>query len=81
VLRGNGDGSFGTAESLETGGDTTSVTSADFDDDGAPDLAIANSADDDVSIFLDVSRTRGPARGSALERGRHSEPLGLLVSK
>jgi len=45
---------------FETGGDTTSVTSADFDDDGAPDLAIANSADDDVSIFLNVSRTRGP---------------------
>ncbi len=52
VLLGKGDGSFKTAQSFGAGGDPTSVTVADFNGDGVPDLAVANYYTNNVSVLL-----------------------------
>ncbi|HXD92980.1 MAG TPA: FG-GAP-like repeat-containing protein [Bacteroidia bacterium] len=62
VLLGNGTGSFGSANNYTTGTGTVttnphSVISADIDNDGKPDLAVANSATNDVAIFLNTLPT------------------------
>ncbi|MGE0453570.1 MAG: FG-GAP-like repeat-containing protein [Vicinamibacteria bacterium] len=52
VLRGNGDGSFGLAQSFTAGRGVVGTAVADFDRDGKPDLAVANYSADSVSILL-----------------------------
>jgi hypothetical protein len=42
ILAGNGDGTFKTGGTFEAGVDSNSIVSADFNNDGIPDLAIAN---------------------------------------
>lgn len=42
ILLGNGDGTFKTGGTFETGVDSNSIVSADFNNDGIPDLAVAN---------------------------------------
>lgn len=53
-LPGNGDGTFGSVASLDTGAPAgaTSVTTGDFNGDGVLDLAVTNELGDSVSIFL-----------------------------
>lgn len=54
IFLGNGDGTFTTGATLQyaTGKSPVWVATGDFDGDGNQDLAIANHADDTVSIFL-----------------------------
>jgi hypothetical protein len=55
VALGNGDGTFGAARFIRVGTGHTgpsSVASADFDGDEDADLAVSNSATDDVSVML-----------------------------
>jgi FG-GAP-like repeat/FG-GAP repeat len=52
TLLGNGAGHFGAARSFRAGGYPLSVAVGDFNGDGRQDLAVANSATDDVSILL-----------------------------
>jgi hypothetical protein len=52
VLLGEGDGTFGTAEHLTAGIYTSSVAVGDFDGDGRPDLATANTGSNNVSVLL-----------------------------
>lgn len=53
ILKGNGDGTFVVPAPLVTVGTEPSfVVTADFNQDGNPDLAVANSADGTVSILL-----------------------------
>ena len=55
VRLGNGDGTFGSPRFYRVGSGHTgpsAVTSADFDSDGKADLAVSNSASDDVSVML-----------------------------
>jgi hypothetical protein len=52
VLLGNGDGTFRPRRDFATGSEPFSVTSADFNFDGKPDLAIANFSSNTVSIFV-----------------------------
>ena len=56
VLFGNGDGSFKTATQYSTGASSgpSSVVVGDFNDDGMPDLATADSGNGDVSVLLNI---------------------------
>ena len=54
VLLGDGTGGFGakTDFALADGASPRSITSADFDGDGAPDLAVENCWSNDVSVLV-----------------------------
>jgi hypothetical protein len=53
ILLGNGDGTFQAPVSYSTGtGSASFVAVGDFNNDGAPDLAVANAGTDSVSILL-----------------------------
>ena len=53
ILLGNGDGTLGAPVSYATGATAAaSLAVGDFNEDGAPDLAVANGAADSVSILL-----------------------------
>jgi len=52
ILLGDGTGHFSAARSFAAGGYPISVAVGDFNGDGRQDLAVANSASDDVSILL-----------------------------
>lgn len=53
ILLGNGDGTFQAPVSYSTGATAiASLAVGDFNEDGAPDLAVANGAADSVSILL-----------------------------
>ena len=58
VLLGNGDGTFTAATNspLATGQAPTSVTIADFNADGNPDIAVTDPQTDSVSVFLGVGQ-------------------------
>ena len=56
VLLGNGDGTFGDPHVFRTGGDAGfGVAAADFNGDGRPDLAVANTFSNDVRVLLNTS--------------------------
>ena len=51
--------SFAAQQTFTTGTGPDSVTAADVDGDGKPDLAVANNDDSTVSVLLDTPRWRG----------------------
>ena len=52
VLLGNGDGSFTAKSTVSVGKEPQSVTVGDFNNDGIPDLVVANNGDSTVSVLL-----------------------------
>lgn len=52
VFPSNGDGTFGIQQRFGAGFFSEGVAAGDLDGDGLPDLAVANSASDDVSVLL-----------------------------
>ncbi len=52
ILRGTGDGSFGSPVTFEVGGTPCWVAVGDFNRDGRPDLAVVNHEDGTVSVLL-----------------------------
>jgi len=62
---GNGAGGLGTASQLDTGNAPQSIAIADFDEDGMPDLAVANQHGDSISILLNTSTAAGTAAFAA----------------
>jgi hypothetical protein len=52
VLLGKGDGTFGAATTYAAGRGPTGVAVGDLDDDGKPDLAVANQDGNEVSVLL-----------------------------
>ncbi len=52
MLLGNGDGSFQVPRTFAVGVSPRSVVVGDFNGDGLPDLAVANSGSDNVSLLL-----------------------------
>jgi len=52
IMLGSGNGSFLSAEMYTVGGNLRRVTVADFDKDGLPDLAFANSTTSAISVLL-----------------------------
>jgi hypothetical protein len=54
VLLGTGTGSFGLSSSFSVGSSPRSVTAADFNGDGRPDLAVANFNSDNVSVRINA---------------------------
>lgn len=80
VLLGDGLGGFAPAASgpLTTGNAPQSVVVGDFNADGIPDLAVANSGDGSVSFFLGSnSGVFSPAAGSPFQTG--TQPVALAV--
>ncbi len=53
LFQGNGDGTFSTATVYGSGGSPYSITSGDFNRDGAPDLAIVDG--DNLRVFLNLT--------------------------
>lgn len=58
LLYGNGDGTFQAPIVFGTGSEAYSAAVGDFNNDGAPDLAIANGISDTVSILLNTEGTK-----------------------
>jgi len=54
VMRGNGDGTFGTLTPYAVGNDALAVAVADLNNDGANDLVTANAQDNTVSVLLNA---------------------------
>jgi len=54
ILLGNGNGAFSAAtpSTIDTQTNPAAILSADFNNDGVPDLAVANEGSDSVSVFL-----------------------------
>ena len=52
ILLSNGSGGYNAPAELTTGNSPFSVAAGDFDEDGKPDLAVSNFADNTVSLFL-----------------------------
>src|SRR5204863_8854726 len=57
LLLGNGDGTFQSQITLATGNHPYSVTVGDLDGDGKPDMAVLNSAAENVSVFLNRTQS------------------------
>src|SRR5262249_36243272 len=56
VFLGNGDGTFGAGHVFRTGGDAGfGVAAGDFNGDGRPDLAVANTFSNDVRVLLNTT--------------------------
>jgi hypothetical protein len=72
ILLGNGNGAFSTGANFQyaTGTDPVWVSTADFNSDGIPDLAVANNGSNTVSIFL------GNGNGTFTEATNPQVPAG-----
>jgi hypothetical protein len=62
VLLGNGDGTFRASVNYAAGSNPVFVAVGDFNGDGKPDLAVANSGSNNVTIFLNT--TPGSAKAA-----------------
>src|SRR5262249_54099770 len=68
VFTGTGTGTFGAASTFTVGAQPNGITNADFNNDGKPDLATANSASgaNSVTVLLNTTTTLAtPATASA----------------
>jgi hypothetical protein len=71
LLPGNGDGTFGDAETFATDGlAPVGIAAGDFTGSGTPDLAVANHTSDTVGILLNGSEAGRDAAARAAVRGR-----------
>ena len=70
-----GNGTFGAAQSFGAGTAPTSITVADFNIDGIPDLAVASSGDNAVSLLLGIG---GGAFGPNLELTVGTDPVSIV---
>ncbi len=59
---------FATQQTFATGSDPFSVTAADINGDGKPDLVVANSASNTVSVLLNTTLRAPPRRPSPPSR-------------
>jgi hypothetical protein len=67
VFSGNGDGTFAAPpDNFQTGGDPFGVAAGDFNSDGRPDLALANTIGDNVGVLLNSSARTAAATLTAL---------------
>jgi hypothetical protein len=81
VLLGNGDGTFQDPVSFTTGARLpVSVAVGDFNGDGWPDLAVANSASNNVSILLNDSNWPMSPRGAPGRGAGQGLPKDALAS-
>jgi len=63
VLPGNGDGTFAPRTEYATNSNSQSVAVGDFNEDGRPDLALANNGNNAVSVLLNTTPAGGPGGG------------------
>ena len=76
ILLGTGTGAFGAATNFLVGTNPLSVAAADFNGDGRPDLAVANSSSFNVSILLG---TGTGTFGAATNFAAGTEPRSVAV--
>jgi hypothetical protein len=78
VLLGTGSGTFGPATDYPVGGRPLSVTTADLNEDGRLDLAVANALDSTVSVLIgNGDGTFGAATAFSLGASNPQLPWGL----
>lgn len=77
VLLGTGTGTFQTATNYSVGTNPTSVAVGDFNGDGKPDLAVANSGSNDVRVLL---ATGTGSFQAALSFSVGASPLSVAVA-
>ena len=81
VLLGQGDGTFGTAQSVAVGSGPVSVAVGDLNGDGPPDLVTANSRSNDVSVLLGYGDgTFGTAQSFAVSGMPGRSPISVAVA-
>ena len=73
VLAGNGDGTFGSPTNYAVTGVPRNLVTADFNGDGALDLALFNQASGNVSVVFNANDGTAPGRGATV-RLRHHMP-------
>jgi hypothetical protein len=78
VLLGNGDGTFQTAVTYDSGGDATSVVLADVNGDGNPDMLVTHEGADSVGVLL--GNGDGTFRTALTYGSGGSAPSGLAVA-
>jgi hypothetical protein len=82
VLLGNGDGTFSAASGspVSVGMSPDTLATADLNGDGRPDLAVADSQSNDVSVLLgNGDGTFAPAPGSPIPMGLGSGPFAVAT--
>jgi hypothetical protein len=79
VAQGNGDGTFSTVQQFSVGTDPADVVVADFNNDGKPDIATANSGGT-VSILLNTTPIPLITTSTALTVSSASAPAGSSVT-
>ena len=81
VVGGSTSSGFGTEQPFSTGGGPFSVTVGDFNGDGKPDLAIANSNDNTVSILLNTTAPGAtvPSFGPPQDFTTDGSPVSVVV--
>jgi hypothetical protein len=78
VLLGNGDGTFQAPRRYDASNDSAAIVIADFDNDGIPDLAVANIVTNNVSLLLgNGDGTFQPPRNFSVGSGTY--PRSLVV--
>jgi len=74
VLPGNGDGTFAPRTEYPTNGYSQSVAVGDFNEDGRPDLALAKTGNNTVSVLLNTTPAGGPGGGGNPPPGGGGNP-------
>jgi len=71
LLRGNGDGTFTSVNTIGLGGSPRDVVVGDWDGNGTADLAIVNQTGDGVSILLNLAHSNSPQSPMRVARIRY----------
>ncbi len=72
VLAGNGDGTFGPPTNYAATSVPRNLVTADFNGDGALDLALFNQASGNVSVVFNANDGTAPGRGAAVRLPHHT---------
>src|SRR5687767_327151 len=78
ILRGDGNGGFGTAVNLPLGVLPRGLATADLDGDDDPDLLASNFASNTISVYLGIT---GAAFGARTDHATAAGPWGVAIAE